>query len=67
MIGETKQMKIILMERMKNTPPLQDAASIIMNDHHEAVTGTKCARKQPQDTFMGFVPFLPTKTLLLLQ
>lgn len=67
MIGKTKQMKIILMAKMKNTPPFQDATAIIMNQHHESVTVTKCAGKQLQNTFVVFGQFLPTKTLLLLQ
>lgn len=53
--------------KMKNAPPFQDATAIIMNEHHEAVTVTKCAGKRLQNTFIVFVQFLPTKTLLLLQ
>ena len=67
MIGKTKQMKIILMAKMKSAPPSQDATAINMNEHHEAVTVTKGAGKRLQNTFVVFVHFLPTKTILLLQ
>lgn len=55
------------MAKMKSAPPFQDATAINMNEHHEAVTVTKGAGKRLQNTFVVFVHFLPTKTILLLQ